>query len=241
VDAAERSSGDWILLAAAATEAKALLRGFGADPGLSDAPWALHPLGDGIQLLVSGIGKANAAGAVGRFADPARHSAVLNVGVAGTFGGDAPRKCQVVLAEASVYADEGVQTPSRFIDCAAMGFQLGPFEGSSIAADPDLFRRLRPLADCSGQIATVSTCSGVDGLAAGVRERTGAIAECMEGAAAAHIARRLGIPFAELRVISNTVGDRERQVWDLPGALAGLERVARSLREVRRAPPSPSQ
>jgi nucleoside phosphorylase len=58
-----------------------------------------------------------------------------------------------------------------------------------------------------------------------VRGRTGAIAECMEGAAVAHVGVRLGIATGELRVISNTTGDRSGQRWDLKGALSALEKV----------------
>jgi futalosine hydrolase len=47
--------------------------------------------------------------------------------------------------------------------------------------------------------------------------------ESMEGAAAAQTARALGVPFAELRAVSNVVGERDKAHWDLRGAV----RVAR--------------
>jgi nucleoside phosphorylase len=77
-----------------------------------------------------------------------------------------------------------------------------------------------------GRIATVSTCAGTDARAATVARRTGAVAEAMEGAAVAQVASRLGVTFAEVRVISNTTGDRANQRWDMRGALGGLSRVA---------------
>jgi futalosine hydrolase len=46
----------------------------------------------------------------------------------------------------------------------------------------------------------------------------------MEGAAVVHAARRLGVSAIELRVISNTTGDRDNQEWDLAGAMAALGR-----------------
>ena len=46
----------------------------------------------------------------------------------------------------------------------------------------------------------------------------------MEGAAVVHAARRLHLPAIELRTISNTTGDRDRQHWDLPGALDAMAR-----------------
>ena len=53
----------------------------------------------------------------------------------------------------------------------------------------------------------------------------------MEGVAAAVAAKRLApdLPVVELRVISNTTGDRDAQRWDLPRALAALSDLARVL------------
>ena len=53
----------------------------------------------------------------------------------------------------------------------------------------------------------------------------------MLAAAAAH-----GVPFLELRAISNPVGPRDRAGWDLPGALA---RLGPAVRAPRRGAPSP--
>lgn len=119
------------------------------------------------------------------------------------------------------------------MDCCEMGFPMGPFRGSAIPASPAVLEVLKPLVDAVGPVATVSTCSGVGSLAEQVRARTGAVAECMEGAAVAHVGARLGVPTGELRVISNTTGDRPGQRWDLKGALAGLEAVIGRLADAR--------
>ena len=44
----------------------------------------------------------------------------------------------------------------------------------------------------------------------------------MEGAAVVHAARRLDVPAIEVRAISNTTGDRDRQQWDIAAALTAL-------------------
>ena len=46
--------------------------------------------------------------------------------------------------------------------------------------------------------------------------------EAMEGAAVVHAAARQGAGAIELRVISNTTGDREKQQWGLEEALKAL-------------------
>lgn len=215
----------WLLAVAAPIEARAVLSALGAAPDPADRPWMLHEISGRFHLLVTGISKANAAGAVARLADPSRHRAILSTGVAGILPGSGLRIGQSIAATASVYADEGLSTPDGFLDCSQMGFPLGGFPGSAVPVGERVLGILRPLADAAGPVATVSTCSGTDALAEQVLRRTGALAEAMEGAAVGQVAHRLGIPFGELRVLSNTTGDRARQAWDLKGALAALATV----------------
>lgn len=223
---AARSGRRILLVVAAPGEARAVLAGLGCDPALGERPWVLHTAADRFDVIVTGVGKVNAGGAVAKFLDPARHSATISVGIAGALPCAAsPPLGSIVVASTSVYADEGLETPDGFLDCASIGFPIGPFDGNSIPAHPELLSCLRGLADLVGPIATISTCSGTDALASQVSTRTLALAEAMEGAAVAHIAARLGVPAAELRIISNTTGARPRQRWDLKGALARLETV----------------
>lgn len=221
----DRSPTCWLLAVAAPAEARAVLRGLGASEAAAGEPWTRHQIHECIDLVVTGIGKANAAGAVGRFADPARHDAILSLGVAGALPDSGLSLGQSLGATACHFADEGLATPDGFLDCERMGFPLGGFSGSAVPVDAAVLGRLRSLVDVAGPIATVSTCSGTGALAAQVRQRTSALAEAMEGAAVALVAHRLGIRVGELRIISNTTGDRSGQTWDLKGALAALERV----------------
>lgn len=229
--------GRTLLVVASPIEAAAVLRAVPGAPEIVD--WRTQPLWSGCDLVRCGIGKTNAAAATALALSRTSYRTILSVGVAGALPGSDLAIGDAIAASASVYADEGLQTPQCFQDCAAMGFPLGPFAGSSIPADATLLNLLRPLADVAGPIATVSTCSGTNALAAMVRERTGAIAEAMEGAAVAHVAARFcqlhadrQIATGELRVISNTTGDRDCQAWDLKRALARLTEVLGRFRTV---------
>lgn len=220
-----------LVVVAAPAEAAAVRRGLGleeaaaAHTGRFD--WPVETLISGVELLESGVGKTNAAAAVARRVDPGRHAAVINLGICGALAAALPLS-SVVLADSSVYGDEGLETAAGFQTVPEMGFPLGPFSGVSIPGDPVLAAALRPLAAAAGPIATVSTCSGTDALAAAVVRRTGAIAEGMEGAAIGHVLARVspGLPFAEIRVVSNTTGERSRQRWDIRGALSQLGELA---------------
>ena len=71
----------------------------------------------------------------------------------------------------------------------------------------------------SGPFVTVQQCSGVQADGDTLAARFGGICENMEGAAAAHVSAANGIPFVEIRGISNRVVDRDLSQWDLPLAV----------------------
>ncbi|MCA9286763.1 MAG: futalosine hydrolase [Phycisphaerales bacterium] len=178
------------------------------------------------MVVVAGVGRTNAAAATTETI--LRHGpfrGVLSLGIAGALPGSALSIGDAVVASACVYAEEGLAAPGGFQDMRGLRFPLGDFEGNAVPVSPELLARLSP-PFCSAPIATVATCSGTDAAADEVARRTGAAAEAMEGAAVVHAARRLGVPGIELRIVSNTTGDRERQQWDLPLAFAALAEAA---------------
>jgi futalosine hydrolase len=239
-----------LLVSAAPAEAAAVAAGFGHAGPAED--WLRVSMATGWSLVRSGVGKVNGAVCVARClgekAEP--ETLVVNVGVCGALPrveGMLPNGT-VVVGDASAYADEGVASESGFADMAAMGFEYWPGARdsrepggcSAIPADTALVdavaSRLRQEIGTGvavGRIATVSTCSGTEALARDIAGRTGGIAEAMEGAAIGHALTRMrvGDPgFLELRVVSNTTGERITQQWDLKGALAMLTRVVSALR-----------
>lgn len=222
-----------LLVVAVDAEANAIRRGLGLAEA-SHALWSRIELTDRLDLVVTGVGKSNAAGATGRSLDPIRHACAINLGVAGALPqGDADTLplASTIAATRSTLADEGMLTPSGFQSLAQMGFApiANPHDGMSVHAHPPLVDALAPLVDATGPVATVSTCAASDALARDVASRTGALAEAMEGAAAGTVALALGVPFLELRAISNTTGDRDRQTWNIRAAFDSLARLASSL------------
>lgn len=190
---------------------------------------------DGVfDVLCTGVGKSNAAGAVGRFLDPGVHRGVLSVGIAGALPGSSLELGQSVVASVSVFGDEGIGADTGFLSMSEAGF--APFADGSMGREHDaaLTNRLAPLCDRRGVVATVSWCSGSDACAAGVVQRTGAVAEAMEGAAVALAASRVSprVLSGEIRVISNTTGDRANQRWSLDESLDRLGVVLGRVREV---------
>lgn len=216
-----------------------MLRGLGSPAKEKLMPsWELMAVGQRFDVIVTGVGKANAAAGVARVLDLARHGMVLSIGV----GGALKAKSELgigacVLGSVSVYADEGLPLPDgSFQDIAALGF--APNAGTEsvpsigVEATSSLLTMLRPACDAEGAIATVSECSSTDARAAEVLKRTDADVEAMEGAAIGFAVQRIGggaCGFAEVRVVSNTTGDRSRQQWDIRTSLDRLVRLAARL------------
>ena len=230
-----RKRGRVLLAVAAPREAQAVLRGLGASE-LMPKSWRILRVDDRFDLILTGVGKANAAGAVSSALDPARHRGVVNLGVAGALPDSGLDLGAVVLATTSVFADEGIITPMGYQDLASMGFAPTP-DGMAIEGTRWLLDRFGSVCEAKGPIATVSLCSGDDDAALEVVSRTGAIAETMEGAAVGLATLRRGliaekdrsVAFAELRVVSNTTGRRDRQRWALDAAMDRLAALSASL------------
>jgi futalosine hydrolase len=179
-----------------------------------------------VEVCVVGVGPAAAAAATARLLAREPYRAVLSAGIGGGFDGRvAPGG--VAVASETIAADLGAGTPDGFLPLDEMGF--GPVR---YPADPALFAALQAaLPDAvTGPVLTVSTATGNAAATAALRSRyPGAIAEGMEGFGVATAAALSGVPFAELRTISNTVGPRDRAAWRIPQALAALARAAASL------------
>lgn len=214
----ENNRKSLLIAVAAPAEARVVRASIGLFDSSVSAGWVLEK-GRGLDLIETGVGKAQAAGGVARVFDPVRHAGVISLGIGGALPGSGLTVGRVVRATMSVFADEGSVMPDGFRTIESMGFPAG---GSGEGAWRE---ELAALVDLEGIIATVSTCSGTDEAAAEVVRRTGGIVEAMEGAAVAAAANRLGAAFAELRVVSNTTGDRDGQLWDLGLALEGLGAV----------------
>lgn len=182
----------------------------------------------GLSVVVSGVGRVNSAVATVVALQSEAYDRVYSVGFAGALPGSDLVPGDIVVATSAVYLEEGVMTPDGFADLASMGFALAEFfEGNAVECTAAVPCDLASVTH--GRIATVATCSGTAVFAQTCVERTGAVAEAMEGAAVVHAARLRGLAAGELRVISNQTGHRALQAWDFPAADRGLARIAAAL------------
>jgi futalosine hydrolase len=178
-------------------------------------------------VVAGGVGSAAAAASTAGALAAGRFAAVVSAGIGGGFG---VPPGGTVVASTSVAADLGADSPDGFISLDELGFG-----SSTMAADPRLLDRLTAaLPDAHvGTVLTVSTVTGTAERAGDLRRRhPDAVAEAMEGFGVATAARLAGVPFGEVRTISNPVGPRDRTTWRIGDALAGLSKAFATLAEL---------
>lgn len=181
---------------------------------------------DLILVEAVGVGPAAAAAGTARLLAARPFRAVLSAGIAGGFPGRA-RVGGTVLATRSIAADLGAETPDGFLPVEKLGFA-----SSRIDCDSALLKALQAaLPDAvTGEVLTLSTVTGTAATAERLAARfPDAVAEAMEGYGVATAAQGAGVPFAELRTISNPVGPRDRAAWRLADAFAALRAAAPAL------------
>lgn len=177
-----------------------------------------------VVVEVGGVGSAAVAATAARVLATGRFDAAMSAGIAGGFrapvGGTA-------IATASIAADLGAASPDGFLDLERLGLGTGVLD-----ADPALVTAARAALPHAavGPVLTVAT---VTGTAEGARDLLGrhpdAVAEAMEGFGVATAAAQVGVPFGELRTISNIVGPRDRSAWRIGAALDGLSEAFAAL------------
>ncbi|WP_275411743.1 futalosine hydrolase [Winogradskya humida] len=107
--------------------------------------------------------------------------------------------------------------------------ELG-FGSSVVAADAALLKMLSSALPYAvvGDVLTLATVTGTAATAAALQARfPDAVAEAMEGYGVAIAAQAAGLPFVELRTISNPIGPRDRAAWRVREAFSALTEAAR--------------
>jgi futalosine hydrolase len=147
-------------------------------------------------------------------------SAILNIGIAGAYLERDLNIGDVVLATSEVYGDIGFELPDSPHFQPLTNSPFGAFYTPLEAAIWEGNKQLVP----TGRGCTVSTCTGTDALGILRRDTFDAHFETMEGAAVAQIAHRMGVPFYEVRAISNFAAKRDMQPENIKRALEILRK-----------------
>jgi futalosine hydrolase len=175
---------------------------------------------DAFTLKASGIGMVNMALACQQAIWTERPSLVVQVGICGSFSAAYPIG-SVVQVQEEIYSELGADSPEGFLDLEALGFplfQVGEQIWYNRMHNPS--KPLPALAEVTG--ITVNRVHGVGSVISQTRQFWNPDIESMEGAALFQVCLGAGIPFYEIRSVSNYVEDRNRAGWNIPLALKSL-------------------
>ena len=183
-------------------------------------------------LGITGIGAVNTASRLTRFIERINPGLIIQVGIAGTFAESGLGIGDVAVAAREVYIHAGVENPASSYPLDPLPFPLA--EGLEETCrgifypDPRLAETARKASEKvfsgtgvkvkKGPFITVSTITAVRETERLLHNLFAPLAESMEGAAAAQTANLYGIPFVQIRAVSNFVGIRDKSRWDIPKA-----------------------
>ena len=189
------------------------------------------------EVISVGVGTISAAIQCTLFITSHIHSlktidAIICAGIGGQFingGIDEFNPGEICLASRTIVADAGAESMRGFLTLEQLGFGVTMYE-----ANQQLLHCLHNSLSCqTGDIITVTTATGTTTTTNRLRKRwPGAMIEAMEGGAVAAVAKAFSIPFIELRSVSNLVGPRRRNEWQIPAALDGLEQAFRVIAKI---------
>jgi futalosine hydrolase len=183
-----------------------------------------------VTLLVTGIGIANTSLRLGQWLPQLQPSSVWNVGVAGAFEESWPL-ASVVSVTQDTFADLGAETADGgFSDLLQLGFPVLRHEeqqwGNTFAATWPT----QGLPTANG--LTLNTITGTTATRQQLLARwPSAQVETLEGAAFFHACAAFGLRAAQIRGLSNYVGPRNREAWQLhPAAEAAQQAILQHLK-----------
>lgn len=182
-----------------------------------------HATPDNIDVCITGVGLLTSTFRLTKALAYSDYDLVIGAGIAGAFDRNL-QLGQCVIVGSEQLADFGAEDGQAFLDAFDMGLE-NPDEAPFTAGT--LLNTMEGLPDFLTALPKVSglTVLKVSGNEPTIAERTaryGAAIEGMEGAALHYACLSLGIPFIQLRSISNYVTRRDRNAWQLKPAIDAL-------------------
>ncbi|MEO8070950.1 MAG: futalosine hydrolase [Acidobacteriota bacterium] len=183
-----------------------------------------------IDVLQAGVGMVPTAVWCARALSGGHYDLALNLGVCGSFDPALPPGA-VVHVVSEQMTELGAEDGADFITMQALAL-IGPDDppfigGRLVNPRPLEAHVVAELPAVRG--ISVNTVHGNDRSIADVVRRFAPQVESMEGAAFMYACLTHGLPFAEIRAVSNVVEPRDRSRWKMGEAIANLCATAGAL------------
>lgn len=190
--------------------------------------------GRSVAALVTGPGPIHMAAALGAVLSSVSCRGLVVVGCAGGFEKAGLRQGDLALATEEICIQLGIEDTNGSILVNPLPLLPNLIKLDTVLVEKAAQMLLRAFKTENFQVhkgpfLTVSTVTSLTTTASLYRKRYMAVAENMEGFAAALLSTRYGIPMIELRCVSNLVAQQERSQWNLDLA---FERAQKALLQI---------
>jgi len=174
------------------------------------------------QMLVTGVGPVESAVTLAKHlaASDTPFQGVINFGVCGAYTETGLGLLDICLARREIFGDLGICYDNEIgsFDPADMVVQTVFDLRSPLTEKAEMLLQRQQIHYTAGNFVTVSCVSGTVKRGNYLRDKYQALCENMEGAALASVCQQFGVPFGELRCVSNLVEDRDLSRWRLAEA-----------------------
>ena len=179
-----------------------------------------------LYLAHLGVAKVNTAAGLALAIHTLRPERVIQFGIGGAYVGSFLSVGMLAVAAREVHLDTGVVTAEGWLGMEEVGFPLSRGFYNDFPTDRGLAQELAAQTGAVECVfGTSETVTGNFEAAETLQRRFDLSVESMEGAAAAQVCLGLGVPFAELRAVSNIVGERDKRAWNVPLAVRAVNQA----------------
>lgn len=208
-----------LLVAATLPEIQPLLSALSIESSAEEKSIGKHSL----KVLVTGAGMVPTAYSLGRHLAASTYDLAINVGIAGSFDFDI-NLGEICLVIEDTFAELGAEDGEDFLSLDKLGLGI-----TSLSHNPNPAFSTNHLKEVSA--ITVNKVHGHELSIAKAIARFNPQIESMEGAAFFYACNQAGVPYIQIRAISNYVERRNRENWDISLAVNNLNKTLIKLLE----------
>ena len=181
-----------------------------------------------VQWLITGVGLLATTHSLMAETAKNRPDLLIQAGIAGSFRSCRPGTVYQVAEDR--IGDQGVWENHGFRSVFDLGFaapEQAPYLGGALPNPYTRLRSLLPLESVRGaSVNEITTCREK---ISWYKQHFDPVIESMEGAAFHYVCLLGGLPFLQLRAVSNEVGQRDKSQWNIPLAVGNLNEQLISL------------
>lgn len=195
---------------------------------LEIGPFIKNGLPDGVKTCITGIGTGAAAFAISNFINEHKPGLLLQAGIAGCFDKKIPLSSFHIVTK-DCFADLGVMESNTWRDMFDLGLaerDIHPYQDGWLVNNNDwpVLNNYSAVTGITVNEITTSVIKNETWI-----NKYNPVLETLEGAALHYVCLMKNIPFIQFRTVSNYVGERDKNNWEIEKAIIHLNKKLAAL------------